>query len=52
MDIQEKIRALANEYADRLKQRIDDRIEEMKSDDRSHFLIYQVLGITDEEGQL
>lgn len=52
MDIEEKIRALATEYADRLKQRIDARVEEMKSDDRSHFLIYQVLGITDEEGRL
>ncbi len=52
MDIEEKIRALANEYADRLKQRIDDRVAEMKRDDKSHFLIYQVLGVTDKEGQL
>lgn len=26
--------------------------EEMKEDDKSHFLIYQVLGVTDEEGEL
>jgi len=52
VNIEEKIRALANKYADRLKQRINSRVEEMKSDDRSHFLIYRVLGITDKEGQL
>ncbi len=52
MDIEEKIRVLAKDYADRLKQKIDARVEEMKSDDKSHFLIYQALGITDEEGQL
>ena len=28
------------------------RVEEMKEDDRSHHLIYRVLGITDEEGNL
>lgn len=27
-------------------------MEEMKEDDRSHFLIYQVLGVSDKEGQL
>ncbi len=52
MSTEEKIKALASEYADRLKQKIDARVEEMKNDDRSHFLIYQVLGITDKEGQL
>ncbi len=52
MNIEQKIRTLAIECADRLKQRIDERVEEMKDDDKSHFLIYRVLGITDEEGQL
>jgi hypothetical protein len=28
------------------------RMEEMKGDDRPHFLIYQVLGVGDEEGRL
>ena len=36
---------VARKYADRLKKVIDDRLEEMKGDDRSHVLIYQVLGV-------
>ena len=50
--IEEKIRRLAAEYAERLKERIDQRVEEMEGDDKSHFLVYRVLGITDEEGHL
>jgi hypothetical protein len=50
--IEENIRLLARKYADRLKKAIDERLEEMKEDDRSHFLIYQVLGIGDQEGRL
>ncbi len=50
--IEETIRLLARKYADRLKKVIDERLEEMKSDDRSHFLIYQVLGVGVQEGQL
>jgi len=52
MAIEDKIRELAAAYADELKSRIVSRVEEMKEDDKSHFLIYQVLGITDEEGEL
>ncbi|PKO23537.1 MAG: restriction endonuclease [Chloroflexi bacterium HGW-Chloroflexi-1] len=52
MSIEQDIRALAAKYAQALKQRMDARVEEMKGDDRSHYLIYQVLGITDEEGEL
>ena len=48
----DKIRNLANQYAERLKQRIDERIEEMEDDDNSHYLIYQILGITTTEGRL
>lgn len=51
-DVAETIRLLARKYADRLKQAIDDRMDEMKGDDRSHFLIYQVLGVGDQEGRL
>ena len=50
--IEEKIRRLAAEYAERLRERIDQRVEEMEGDDKSHFLVYRVLGITDEEGHL
>jgi len=52
MNIEQKIKELAQKYADNLKSKIDDRIEEMQSDDKSHYLIYQVLGVTDEEGHL
>lgn len=52
MAIEDKIRDLATIYANELKSRIVARVEEMTEDDKSHFLIYQVLGVTDEEGEL
>lgn len=52
MTVEKEIRSLATEYSVRLKKVIDERVEEMKSDDFSHYLIYQVLGIADEEGRL
>jgi hypothetical protein len=50
--VEESVRLLARKYADRLSKAIDARLEEMKNDDRSHFLIYQVLGVGDQEGHL
>lgn len=50
MNIEQKIRALAASYAQALKQRMDARVEEMKDDDKSHYLVYRILGIADEEG--
>lgn len=52
MAIEDKIRELAASYADELKSKMAARVEEMKEDDKSHFLIYQVLGVTNEEGEL
>ena len=52
MTIEEEIRELAQTYAETLKKQIDNRVIEMDSDDDSHFLIYQVLGVSDEEGRL
>jgi len=52
MSIEQEIKDLAKKYADNLKCQIDDRTEEMKSDDKSHYLVYQVLGVTDVEGHL
>jgi len=52
MAIEQVIQALAQKYADTLKHQIDDRTEEMKHDDKSHYLVYHVLGVTDEEGHL
>lgn len=51
-ELKEKIRKLAESYSDSLKNKIELRKEEMKADDNSHYLIYRVLGITTEEGQL
>ena len=48
----QKIEKLAEVYSVNLKNRIDIRIEEMKADDNSHHLIYRVLGISRQEGQL
>jgi len=52
MGIEQEISKLAAKYAQDLKQKVDERVEEMKDDDKSHYLIYQVLGITDAEGEL
>ena len=52
MSIQDKIKALALKYSANLKSKIDERIQEMKEDDTSHYLIYRVLGITGKEGEL
>jgi hypothetical protein len=52
MSMLDKIRALATKYANDLKENIDARVQEMKEDDTSHYLIYRVLGVTDEEGEL
>jgi hypothetical protein len=48
----EKIKLLADDYAERLKLAIDGRVAEMQGDDVSHYLIYRVLGVTQEEGRL
>ena len=52
MKIRDDIKSLADRYADELKRKIDQRVDEMEQDDRSHFLIYRVLGIAEDEGKL
>ena len=52
MTIKEQLKNLATTYATKLQAKIDERMIEMNADDTSHYLIYQVLGITDEEGRL
>lgn len=52
MSVRDGIRMIAAKYAAQLGQRIAERVEEMQDDDNSHFLVYRVLGITDEEGRL
>jgi hypothetical protein len=48
----QKIKNLSEIYSSNLKSKIEARTEEMKADDNSHYLIYRVLGISNEQGQL
>ena len=50
--VEAEIREIADRYARDLKQRVDARVREMRDDDKSHYLIYRVLGITTKEGEL
>jgi hypothetical protein len=50
--VKDEIRALADRYAAELKRSMDERVAEMEQDDRSHVLIYQVLGVCEAEGKL
>ena len=50
--MKDQVRALADRYAAELKSSIDERVAEMEQDDRSHVLIYQVLGVSESEGKL
>lgn len=47
-----KIKELANQYRENLEMKVRERVEEMNSDDNSHYLIYRVLGISNREGEL
>ncbi len=51
-ELKQKIRNLAESYSNNLKEKIESRRTEMKADDTSHYLIYRVLGITIQEGEL
>lgn len=42
---------LADEYQKKLKVKIDERVEEMNQDNVSHYLLYEVLGISRKEGE-
>lgn len=51
-EVYDIIKKLADKYSEDLKEQVDARVEEMKDDDNSHYLIYRVLGVSDEEGNL
>ncbi|MGL5831030.1 MAG: ApaLI family restriction endonuclease [Candidatus Altimarinota bacterium] len=51
-NIFERINAVAEKYSETLKKVMVARMAEMESDDNSHYLLYQVLGITNAEGKL
>lgn len=52
MEVYQTIKDLADKFALELQSQVDTRMEEMKSDDNSHYLIYRVLGVSDKEGNL
>ena len=51
-ELKQNIKDLAEEYSLNLKNQINQRKKDMLADDNSHYLVYRVLGITNEEGQL
>jgi hypothetical protein len=52
MTIKDEIRVLADRYAGKLEASFAKRVVEMSGDDKSHFLIYRVLGVPVDEGEL
>ena len=50
--MKEEIRKLADRYAAELKRKVEARVTEMDDDDRSHVLIYAVLGVSESEGKM
>ena len=52
MTVEEQIRDIVTHYSEALRQRVDKRVAEMTSDDKSHYLIYRVLGVTFQEGDM
>ncbi|HFF6202757.1 TPA: ApaLI family restriction endonuclease [Stenotrophomonas maltophilia] len=52
VSIEKRIRDLAAKYAGDLDEVVKARVEEMKEDDTSHYLLYGALGISHEEGEL
>lgn len=52
MAVESRIKDLAEHYARELARKVNDRVEEMEQDDKSHYLIYRVLGVSEEEGHL
>jgi hypothetical protein len=51
MTIKQAIRELADRYAQELKGKMAARVDEMAGDDKSHYLIYFVLGVSEKEGE-
>lgn len=52
MEVYNTIKALADRHADELQRQVQRRELEMKTDDKSHFLIYNILGVSNEMGYL
>lgn len=52
MTIEAEIQQLAYFYRDQLAQKMTSRQNEMSNEDQSHHLIYRLLGVSEQEGQL
>lgn len=52
IEVYQTIKNLADQFALKLQSQVDTRMEEMKNDDNSHYLIYRILGVSDKEGNL
>lgn len=51
MELYKEIRELSDSYEAQLRKQIDSRVIEMDGDDNSHYLLYAILGISDDEGK-
>lgn len=52
MDIKSEIRKLARKHANKLNEKVTDRIKEMESDENEQFLVYKVLGLKDKKDEI
>ena len=51
-EVLDAIKNLADEYAKKLQNQVEYRMREMSTDDKSHYLIYKILGVDTKEGEL
>lgn len=50
MTLKKKIHDLADQYRRNLSERVNERVKEMASDDNRHYILYNALGVSDDEG--
>ncbi|WP_170528534.1 ApaLI family restriction endonuclease [Ruegeria arenilitoris] len=50
MTLKDKIHALADRYRRNLSERVEERVKEMQGDDNRHYMLYNALGVSDDEG--
>lgn len=49
--VEDRIAILASEYAVNLQNKVNARVAEMKKDDNRHYMLYNALGVSNEEGE-
>ena len=50
--IEAKMKKMVQKYKKNLDKKINERIEEMKEDDNSHYMVYNILGVSNDEGAM